>query len=103
MLYMPEPIQKEMNNMRNSGSSKRGYILVAVVSALGGGIAVALVTKAIPRLVSQILNEMMSKVPRLMTEHMKSEGFDPAEMCQQMRKLFSEPAKPSTPQETQSA
>ncbi len=89
--------------MRNSNTSKRGYILAAVVGALGGGIAVALVTKAIPRLVSQIMNEMMSKVPRLMAEHMKSEGFDPAEMCQQMKKLFSEPDKPSTAQETQSA
>ncbi len=89
--------------MRNSNTSKRGYILVAVVSALGGGIAVTLLTKAIPRLVSQIMAEMMSKMPHLMLDHMKSEGFDPAQMCQQMKKLFSEPDQPSTSKETQSA
>jgi hypothetical protein len=33
---------------------------------------------------------MMSKMPRLMAEHMKSEGFDPAEMCTCMKKMFSE-------------
>ncbi len=87
---MPEPTQKGVNTMRNSNTSRRGYILVAVVSALGGGIAVTLVTKAIPRLVSQIMNEMMSKMPRLMMEHMKSEGFDPSEMCTCMKKLFAE-------------
>ncbi len=76
--------------MRNSNTSRRGYILVAIVSALGGGIAVTLVTKAIPRLVSQIMAEMMSKMPRLMAEHMKSEGFNPAEMCARMSKVFAE-------------
>ncbi len=63
---------------------------MAVVSALGGGIAVTLATKAIPRLVSQIMAEMMSKMPRLMAEHMKSEGFKPAEMCARMSKVFAE-------------
>ena len=72
--------------MQHSNPSKRGYILAAVA----GGIAMMLVTKAIPRLVSQIMNEMMSKMPRLMAEHMKSEGFDPAEMCARMRKMFAE-------------
>ena len=42
--------------MEHSNPSKRGYILAAVA----GGIAVVLVTKVIPRLVSQIMNEMMS-------------------------------------------
>jgi hypothetical protein len=36
------------------------------------------------------MNEMMSKLPPLMMEHMKSEGFDPAEMCARMKKLFAE-------------
>ncbi len=89
--------------MHNSSPSRRGYILVAVVSALGGGNAVAVVTKAIPRLVSQIMAEMMGKMPHLMLDHMKSEGFDPAQMCQQMKKLFSEPDQPSASKETQSA
>ena len=100
---MPEPTSEGVTDMRNTHSSKRGYVLVAVISALGGSIAVTLVTKAIPRLVSQIMAEMMSKMPHLMLDHMKSEGFDPAEMCQQMKKLFSEPDKPSASKETQSA
>ena len=76
--------------MQHPNSSKRGYILAAFAGALGGGIAMMLVTKAVPRLVSQMMNEMMSKLPSLMMEHMKSEGFDPAEMCTRMRKLFEE-------------
>jgi hypothetical protein len=100
---MSESIQKGANMMQHSNPSKRGYILAAVAGALGGAIAITLVTKAIPRLVSQIMTEMMSKMPRLMAEHMKSEGFDPAQMCQQMKSLFSEPDKSLTPQETQSA
>jgi hypothetical protein len=83
---MSESIQKGANMLQHSNPSKRGYILAAVA----GGIAMLLVTKAIPRLVSQIMNEMMSKMPRLMAEHMKSEGFDPAEMCTQMKKMFAE-------------
>ncbi len=99
---MPEPTQKGVNIMRNSNTSKQGYILAAVVGALGGCIAVTLVTKAIPRLMSQIMAEMMSKMPHLMLDHMKSEGFDPAEMCKRMSKLFSDPDEPLTSKETQS-
>ena len=87
--------------MQHSNPPKRGYILAAFVGALAGGIAVALVTKTIPRIASQLMNEMMSKMPRLMMEHMKSEGFDPAEMCTRMRKMFAEldehPAAEGTP------
>jgi hypothetical protein len=83
---MSESNQKGANMMQHSSPSKRGYILAAVA----GGIAMMLVTKAIPRIVSQIMNEMMSKMPRLMMEHMKSEGFDPAEMCTRMKKMFAE-------------
>jgi hypothetical protein len=83
---MSESNQKGANVMQHSNPSKRGYILAAIA----GGIAMMLVTKAIPRLVSQIMNEMMSKMPRLMMEHMKSEGFDPAEMCARMKKMFAE-------------
>ncbi len=100
---MPEPTQKGVNIMRNPNASKRGYILVAAVGTLGGCIAVTLVTKAIPRLVSQIMGEMMSKMPHLMLDHMKSEGFDPAEMCKQMKKLFNEPDEPLASKGTQSA
>ncbi len=100
---MRETTQKGVNNMRNSNTSKRGYILVAAMGALGGCIAVTLVTKAIPRLMSQIMADMMSKMPHLMLDHMKSEGFDPAEMCKQMKKLFNEPNEPLASKGTQSA
>ncbi|HSD83972.1 MAG TPA: hypothetical protein VLG46_08950, partial [Anaerolineae bacterium] len=76
--------------MQHTNSSRRGYILAACAGAVCGGIAVTLATKAIPRLVSQIMNEMMSKMPRLMAEHLKSEGFNPAEMCKRMSKIFAE-------------
>jgi len=84
--------------MQHSNPSKRGYILAAVA----GGIAMMLVTKAIPRIVSQIMNEMMSKLPSLMMEHMKSEGFDPAEMCARMKKMFAELDEHQTAEETPS-
>ncbi len=76
--------------MQHSNSSRRGYILAAFAGALGGGIAVALATKAIPRIASQLMNEMMGKMPRLMMEKMKSEGINPAEMCAHMQKMFAE-------------
>ncbi len=76
--------------MQHSNPSKRGYILAAFAGALGGGIAVALATKAIPRIASQLMNEMMGKMPRLMMEKMKSEGFDPAALCKHMSKMFAE-------------
>jgi hypothetical protein len=76
--------------MCNSNTPKRGYILAAVIGALGGSIFVVLVTKAIPRLLPQIMAEVMSKMPKLMTTQMKREGFDPAAMCQCMKTLFNE-------------
>ena len=88
--------------MQHSNPSKRGYILAAFAGALGGGIAVALATKAIPRLVSQIMAGMVSKMPRLMMEKMKSEGFNPAEMCARMSKMFAEPDQQPTAEETPS-
>jgi hypothetical protein len=84
--------------MQHSNSSKRGYILAAVA----GGIVMMLVTKAIPRIVSQIMNEMMSKLPSLMMEKMKSEGIDPAEMCAHMQKMFAERDEQQTAEGTPS-
>jgi hypothetical protein len=93
--------------MQNSHSSKRGYVLAACAGAVCGGIAVTVVTKAIPRIMSQIMGEMMSKMmskmPPLMMEHMKSEGFDPAEMCACMKKMFSEVAEQQAAEGTPSA
>ena len=84
--------------MQHSNPSRRGYIL----AAFAGALAMMLLTKAIPRLVSQIMNETMSKMPRLMMEHMKSEGFDPAEMCARMKKMFAELDEHQTAEETPS-
>ncbi len=100
---MTEPTQMGVNIMRNSSTSRRGYFLAVVLGALGGCIAAMLVTKAIPKLMSQIMSEMMSKMPHLMMDHMKREGFDPAEMCQRMRKLFNEPDESLASKGTQSA
>ena len=99
---MSESNQKEANMMQHSNPAKRGYILAAFAGAVGGGIAMVLVTKAIPRLVSQLMNEMISKMPPLMMEHMKSEGFDPAEMCARMKKMFAELDEHQTAEETPS-
>lgn len=86
--------------MRNPNTPGRSYVVAVVLGALGGGLLVALATKAIPRLMSQMMAEMMGKMPRLMMDRMKSEGFDPAEICQQMKKWFSAPPTSTGTQST---
>jgi len=46
----------------------RKYVLVAILSAVGGGLFVTLVTKAIPKMMSNMMGQMMKS------------GFNPAEM-----------------------
>ncbi len=86
--------------MQYSNPSRRGYFLAAVAGALGAMIAVTLATKAIPRLVPQIMNGMMSKLSCPMLEQMKSEGVEPAEMCTRMKKMFAELAEHPAAEET---
>jgi len=66
------PSQKGVIKMYNTGSSTRKYVLVAILSAIGGGLFVTLVTKAIPKMMSNMMSNMMGQ--------MRKNGFNPAEM-----------------------
>jgi hypothetical protein len=58
--------------MNNTHSSTRGYALAIILGAIGGGLVVAIVTKAIPRTMSGIMQNMMRQ--------MGKDGFNPGEM-----------------------
>lgn len=62
--------------MENFDTDRKKYLLAASLGALGGGIFVALATRAIPRMMSQIMSGMM----RNMMSQMGEAGCDPAEM-----------------------
>ena len=49
-----------------------GYVLAAAMGAIGGGLFVALATKAIPNMMSKMMQNMMAR--------MGENGFSPAEM-----------------------
>ncbi len=49
-----------------------GYVLVAVLGAAGGGLFVAFATRAIPRMMAGMMQNMMAQ--------MKASGCNPAEM-----------------------
>ena len=66
--------------MKNSISSYKGYIVAAILGAVGGGLIMALVTRAVPKIMSQMMAGMM----QTMMARMKEDGCNPAEMCQQM-------------------
>ncbi len=50
-------------NLRN-----RGYVIAALLGAIGGGIIVALATRAIPKMMSQMMAQMMPKMMAQMGE-----------------------------------
>ena len=58
--------------MSNKRSDASGYVIAAVLGAIGGGIIIAFATKAIPRMMSRMMQNMM--------DQMKKGGCDPAEM-----------------------
>ena len=58
--------------MRNASSHNRGYVLAVILGAIGGGIVVALATKAIPKMMSEMMWNMMAQVGK--------GGCDPAEV-----------------------
>jgi len=58
--------------MKQSRSSKSGYILAAVLGATAGGIAVAILSKAIPTMMSRMMANIMKR--------MGDEGCNPEEM-----------------------
>lgn len=50
----------------------KGYMLAAVLGMIGGGIAVVLATKAVPRMMAGMMRKMMSR--------MGEDGCDPAQI-----------------------
>jgi hypothetical protein len=62
--------------MSEVGSQNRGYLLVGILSAIGGGLIVAIATKAIPKMMSRMFSEMMGN----MMSRMREQGCDPVEM-----------------------
>jgi hypothetical protein len=58
--------------MRNTVVDNRGYLLAAMLGAIGGGFAVALLTRAVPK--------MMSRMMQSMRAQMVAAGCDPEEM-----------------------
>jgi hypothetical protein len=58
-------------------SRNKGYILAAVLGAFGGGLVVALATKAIPTMMSRLMAGMMQT---MMARMDTAGGCNPAEM-----------------------
>jgi hypothetical protein len=79
-------------------SPTRGYVVAALLGAVGGGLLVAVATRALPKIASQVMTEMMGKMPPMMMQRMKESGCNPAEMCAQMcGSLEESPAPQETP------
>lgn len=68
-------------------------VLAGILGAIGGGLLVAIATRAIPKMMSRMMSGMMQN----MMGQMRENGVNPAEMCAQMMKNFGEGA----PEETQ--
>ncbi len=62
--------------MHEVDSQNRGYALAAVLGAIGGGLFVALATRAIPKMGTGIMTAMMQS----MMAQMKASGCSPSEM-----------------------
>ena len=58
--------------MAGTGSDAKGYALAAAIGAIAGGLAVAVATRAVPKMGAQMMLNMM--------DHMRGAGFIPAEM-----------------------
>jgi hypothetical protein len=58
--------------MGDTGSNTKKYILLLAVGAIGGGIAIALATRAMPKMMSGMMQSMMAR--------MGEDGCDPQEM-----------------------
>ena len=58
--------------MHNKSAHNRGYVLAILLGAIGGGLVVAVATKAIPKMMSEMMRNMMAQ--------MGEGGCDPAEM-----------------------
>jgi len=58
--------------MSATGSNTRKYLYTFALGAIGGGLLAAWATRAVPRMMSGVMQNMMAK--------MREEGCDPAEM-----------------------
>ena len=76
--------------MTTKEPSTRGYVLAGALAALAGGLLATFAAKALLRRLGRRLSETMSKMPEFMLGQMKEHGCNPAEMCQQMCRLFAE-------------
>jgi hypothetical protein len=68
--------QAKKVKMGNPSSRNRGYLLAALLGAMGGGLVVALATEAIPKMMSRMMPAMMQRMMAQMNEG----GCDPVEM-----------------------
>jgi hypothetical protein len=64
--------EREITMNDNARSPRKGYLLAALVGAIGGGVAVAIATRAIPNIMSGMIQNMMA--------HMGEDGCGPGEM-----------------------
>jgi hypothetical protein len=64
--------EEERQMMQDTNSRKMGYVLAALLGGIGGGLIVALATRAIPQMMSGIMQSMMAQ--------MREGGCDPQEM-----------------------
>ncbi len=62
--------------MLNTASRKTGYLLAALLDAIGGGLVVALATLAVPAM----MTGMMTGIMKNMMAQMKEGGGNPNEM-----------------------
>jgi hypothetical protein len=62
--------------MEELGSHRARCVLAALLGAVGGGLLVAFATRAIPRLMSEMIPKMMQG----MMEQMGADGCDPMDM-----------------------
>jgi hypothetical protein len=58
--------------MDSADSRTKGYVLAALLGAIGGGLVVLLATRAIPKMMSGQMSKMMAQ--------MKESGCEPSEM-----------------------
>jgi len=55
-------MSKERKTMQRKQTQYSGYILAAGLGAVGGGLILAVATKAIPKMISQMMAGMMAQM-----------------------------------------